>query len=257
MKIFTDKSVENEYLLIKFTNYKKMTDFSRWKEVFIDPGVYDLTKSNTYLWENKRAYQWMEEFIKNLPKDHYFSWDYPPDMNENYTKYFIKKSWQNANQYCKYSQYIVTVQSKFKNYWNFVEWFDKYNNLKIKSEILGIGNLCRIHYLTSYIKHVLDYAFSHCKHPRIHIYGLGFRIIKYANDLAQRFNIHLSIDSTKWTRAVDDKLKEINNGYVSCRKGTRQMFFDYYLNKLQKKGINIENVKEITEKEAYGGEKEG
>ena len=53
MKFFTDKSVVNDYLLVKIKDYKKMTDFSRWKEVFIDPGVYDLVKDYKFSWEGK------------------------------------------------------------------------------------------------------------------------------------------------------------------------------------------------------------
>ena len=48
MKFFTDKTVVNDYLLVKIKDYLKMDNFSRWKEVFIDPGVWELTKSNKF-----------------------------------------------------------------------------------------------------------------------------------------------------------------------------------------------------------------
>ena len=200
MKFFTDRTVENEYLLVKLVDYMKMKDFSQWKEVFIDPGVYDLVSSDEYFWFNKMWDHGMYDWIKNLPEDHYFSFDYPCDMNEKFTDLFLEKSWNNALKYHNLSQYIVTVQSKFNHYWSFKEWFDRYNDLDIASGIMGVGNICRIHYKTPYIKHCLPYAFKNCRHPRIHIYGLALRIIPYAYQLAKRYGIELSIDSTKWTR---------------------------------------------------------
>ena len=231
MKFFTDKTVVNDYLLIKIKDYLKLDDFSRWKEVFIDPGVYELTKSDRYSWEGKII---INDFLHSLPKNHYFSWDYPCDMNKQHTDLFIKKSWYNAQLFHLFPQYIITVQFKYNDYLSFVEWFDKYNNLSITSGILAIGNICRFLYLNEFAKHALDYAFSHCRHPRIHIYGLGFRMIKYANDLAIRYNIDFSIDNTKWTRACSQELKDKYEGRVGCRKHNRQEFFDEYMKKIDK-----------------------
>lgn len=228
MKFFTDRTVKNDYLLIKIKDYLKMKDFSRWKEVFIDPGVYELTKSNEYSWVDKIN---IYDFITSLPDDHYFSLDYPCDMNPKYQREFILKSWINAISYHQHPQYLVTVQFKFNNYWNFVEWFDRYNYLEIKSGILGLGNLCRFRSLTNYIKHAMDYAFSHCNHPRIHIYGLCLKAIPYADKLAKKYNIDFSFDSTKWTRACTTELKE-RHGYNS-QMGNRQEFFDVYKKRIE------------------------
>lgn len=233
MKFFTDKTVESKYLLIKIKDYLKLKDFSRWDEILIDPGVYELTKDINYSWVSKGTYSWMHHFLDGLPDNHYFSWDYPPDMNEKYTQYFLDRTWDNAQKYCNLSHYIVTVQSRFKNYMDFKHWFDKYNKLKIESGILAVGNLCRIHFKTEYIKHALDYAFSHCKHKRIHIYGLGLRIIPYAYNLAERFNIELSMDSTKWTRCHH------TSGLSSCGNN-RQEYFNEYIETLESRGIKIE-----------------
>lgn len=235
MKFFTDKTVINDYLLVKYIDYIKMTDFSRWKEVFIDPGVWELTKDVEYSWVKKSSYVFMGQWIEELPDNHYFSWDYPCDMNILHQDFFLGKSWRNAIKYNSLSQYIVTVQSKFRNYWNFVEWFDKYNNLYIASRILALGNMCRFRTLNNYLKHALDYAFSHCRHPRIHIYGLCLKAIPYAIKLAKRYNIELSIDSTKWTRACTNDLKR-KYGFFNCRKNNRQEFFEEY-KKLIDKGI--------------------
>ena len=204
MKFFTDKTVENDYLLIKIKDYLKLKDFSRWDEILIDPHVYELTKSDEYSWINKIN---VYDFITSLPSNHYFSLDYPGDMNPQYQREFILKSWINAVSYHQHSQYICTVQFKFNNYWNFVDWFDKYNDLEIKSGILGLGNMCRHSRCNEFMKHALDYAFSHCRHPRIHIYGLCKDAIPYAFKLSQRFKIELSIDQEKWQYFKDSKLR--------------------------------------------------
>ncbi|KKL28323.1 hypothetical protein LCGC14_2376230, partial [marine sediment metagenome] len=157
MKFFTDKTVINDYLLVKLVDYIKMDDFSQWKEVFIDPGVYDLTKSDGFKWEGTID---IPEFLDSLPDNHYFSWDYPGDMNPKFTDIFLKKSWDNAKKYSKHPQYITTVQYRFNNYLSFIEWFDDYNELTMTSNIMGLGNICKQKGCNSFLKHALPYAFK-------------------------------------------------------------------------------------------------
>ena len=223
-KFFTDKSVKNDYLLIKINDYLKMKDFSNWKEVFIDPAVFELTNSYEYSFENKIN---VLDFLNSLPENHYFTFDYPSDMNIKYQNLFISKTWNNAKKYNNYNQFITTAQYKFNDFWNFTEWFDKYNSLSINSGILGLGNLCRIHSLTEYLENILDYAFSCCNHSRIHIYGLCLKAIPFSIKLANRYNIKLSIDSTKWTKACTENLK--NKYGLNCNRKNRQEFFNTYL----------------------------
>ena len=228
MTFFTDKSVINDYLLIKIEDYLKLKDYSRWKEIFIDPGVYELTKEPEYSWfqNNKQVV----DFLNSLLPNHYFSLDYPCDMNPKYTEEFLNKTWYHAQLHYNHPNYIITAQYKFNNYPSFVEWFDKYNALKIKSGIMELGNICRILQKTQYIKHVFPYAFKNCTHPRIHIYGLAFKNIKLAHDLANHYGIELSFDSTKWTRACTVELKKKYG--VNCNGKNRQEFFDEYLKKV-------------------------
>lgn len=224
MKFFTDKTVVNDYLLVKIVDYWKMKDFSKWKEVFIDPGVWELTKRDEYSWRNlKRFPNQITDFLNSLPDNHYFSLDYPCDMNPKLQDYFLNRSWRNAEKYCSYPQYIVTVQSKFRNYFNFMECFDRYNALDIKSGILALGNMCRFRSLNQYLKHALSYAFYKCRHPRIHIYGLCLKAIPYAVKLAEKYNIKLSIDSMKWTFC-----------YYETYVKKRQYHFEMYMEKVRK-----------------------
>jgi len=248
MKFFTDRTVENDFLLIKIKDYIRLREkgekFSKWKEVYIDPGVYELKKRDEYSWRNlKQNYDQILDFLDSLPEKHYFSLDYPSDMNIEYQEYFLEKTWRMAKKYHSHSQYIVTVQSKFNNYWNFIECFDKYNNLDIKSGIMGLGNMCRFAFLNEYMKHVIPYAFKNCNHERIHIYGLCLRAIPYAYKLSKRFGIELTTDSTKWTRTVNPEFRKSlgENHRACCGKEERQLFFDQYLIEIRKRGVVLEN----------------
>lgn len=230
MKFFTDKTITNDYLMVKIKDYWRMKDFSDWREVFIDPGVWELTKWNEYSWvhlKGSKGYRDIEIFLDSLPDNHYFSWDYPCDMNLEYQELFLRNTWNNALNFHEHPQYIVTVQSKFRNYINFMEWFDEYNNLEIKSGILALGNMCRFRSLNQYLKHALSYAFYKCKHPRIHIYGLCMKAIPYAYKLSKKTSIEFSFDSTKWTRCFH------TSGLPSCNKGNRQQYFDDYKTRVE------------------------
>jgi len=243
IKFFTDKTVENDYLLIKIGDYlRNGLNWTRWKEIFIDPGVYELKKRPYYSWEKNIN---IKDFLNSLHENHYFSADYPCDMNPSFTDEFLRKSWENAIQYCGHPNYIVTVQSKFNDYYDFMQWFDKYNDLYIASGILGIGNLCRCinKKYDEFVKHVLAYAFRKCKHPRIHIYGLPFKYIKLASryESTKMLNIELSIDSTKWTRACSTRLRNKHYPHFNCNNNNRQEFFNEYLDKLREKKIALQN----------------
>lgn len=236
LKFFTDKTVKNDFLLVKIKDYIKMDDFSRWKEVLIDPGVYDLTKDFKFKWEGSIN---IHEFLYSLPKNHYFSYDLPSDMNLVYKKYFLEKSWQHAKAYSYHPQFIATVQFYHNNYFSFIEYFDKYNNLEIKSGYLGIGNYCKHFFNNEFVKHTLPYIFKNCRHPRIHIYVLALRLIKWAYKLSRKYNVDLSIDSTKWTRTVNNELKLKYK--LNCTTSNRQEFFDEYLKEIKKRGVILEN----------------
>ena len=230
MKFFTDKTVINDYLLVKIVDYVKMKDKSKWEEILIDPGVYDLTKGFKFSWEGDIN---IPEFLDSLPGNHYFSCDLPSDMNLKYKKYFLEKSWQYAKAYSYHPQFIVTVQFFHNNYWSFKENFDRYNALNIKSGFLGIGNYCKHHYYNEFVKHSLPYAFKHSNCPRIHIYGCSLRLIPIAYRLADRYGVELSVDSTKWDFYWYERDYE---------RGNRQKAFNWYMDKIKTKGVVLENT---------------
>lgn len=231
MKFFTDNTVNNRYLLIPITKYKKMHSIF-YSEVLIDPGVYELKKSNKYSWEEKIN---IKEFLDQLPDNTYFTADYPSDMNQKYEDEFIINSYANAYEYSNHSQYIPVVQSKIQDLESFKKYFDIYNKLKPKSNILGLGNFCRIHWLNNYVREALKYAFENSKIPRIHVYGLGLRLISYTFNLALQNNIQLSIDSTKWTRACSTELRKKYYPKFNAVRSNRQEFFDEYQKIITKK----------------------
>ena len=217
---------------------KKITDFNKWKEILVDPGVYDLKKSDKYSIEDKID---IKEFLDSLPSNHYFTMDYPSDMNLKYTDLFLKKSWDNAIKYHTHKQYIITVQAKYKNFFSFMEWFDKYNELNIASGILGIGNMCRIHFYNDFMKHSLGYAFKRCNHKRVHIYGLAIRNILPAYKLANKYGIELSVDSTKFTRPINNKISHIYYNKNIKAKERERIYFEEYKRILEKRGVLLLN----------------
>jgi len=237
MKFFTDKSVINPYLLIKIKDYLRVKDFSQWHEVFIDPGVYELKKSEQYSWENDIN---VHEFLETLPQNHYFACDYPSDMNLKFQDKFIFKSFENAQKYGGNSHYIAVVQYKFHDYWDFKYWFDLYNNLPLESNILGLGNACRIIKKNDpFLLHALPYAFKNCKYERIHVYGLSLHYIPLAYKLSKKYNVQLSTDSTKWTRACSTRLRNKYYPKTNCVKSNRQEFFEEYKTVLMNYGVEL------------------
>jgi len=222
MKFFTDRG---PYLLTKISKYIKMQSKTRqkYKEILIDPGVYDLKTSDKFSWEGLIDIPFILDI---LPKNHYLSVDYPGDMNPQYQNLFLQKTWNNALRYCDHPQYIVTIQFRYNNYLSFIQYFDQYNRLPIESGILGIGNCCLQRGLNPFMKHALDFAFSHCRHKRIHIYGLNLSSIPYANKRAKQFNIELSVDSVKWQYFKDSKLRDQD--------------YQIYLNKIRELGVKVD-----------------
>ena len=176
--------------------------------------------------------------IKNVDKLHdllindklrdneYISIDYPSDMNPKYENLFIAKTNANNSRYFYNPKYILTIQSKwcsfesFKNNFQLNEWI-----LKTEPKILALGNLCRIMRPNSYTDKVFEFIMSK-KHliSRLHVYGMGMRLLrKYGKMLDEEFEF--SIDSTKWTRAVNNRLKK-ECGYACNRKNRLRFFLE-------------------------------
>ena len=59
--------------------------------------------------------------------------------------------------------------------------------------------------------------------------------------MAKRFDIKLSIDSTKWSRACTQELKDKYDGQIMCRRETRQEFFEAYKKKIRSMGVALQN----------------
>lgn len=197
MRFFTDNCFGNQlqwpWMLCRIDQYFEIKEYSQWREILIDPGVYELTKADHYSWEGDLN---IIEFLEALPENHYFSADYPSDMNLKYENSFIQKSWKNAKKYHNYPQYITTVQGKFNNYFNYIDWFHKYNDLD--PEFLGLGNICQHRTWNSFMKHTLPYIFKYAYANRIHIYGLCKDAIPKVFKLSKKYNKEISIDQEKW-----------------------------------------------------------
>lgn len=203
MKFFTDQRWW-PYLLINIKKYRKMRKFKRFKEIIVDPGVFDLKNNSEYSWEGSIN---IDEFLDSLPENHYFSWDYPSDMNLSYEDLFIQKSKLNAEKYHNHPQYITTIQGKFNNYFNYIYWFHLYNDLD--PDYLGLGNMCQHRTLNEFLKHTIPYIFKYSNTKKIHIYGLCKQGIIFAMRMAKRYKIDLSVDQEKWQYYQPSKLRPI------------------------------------------------
>lgn len=188
LKFFTDLTVKNDYLLIKLKRYlqiKNKSVFKKYKEIFIDPGVYELkkTKKDCYSWEKHVN---VEKFLDLLPNNCYFSFDYPSDMNPALTDVFLKKSYENAVKYQNNEHFIISMQYRFKDFFSFCEEFEKYNDLN-HDRIFALGNLCRILRLTPFLKNVILYTIKKIT-PQAHSY---LRTLSSSDSirLYQRFEI--------------------------------------------------------------------
>ena len=241
MKFFTDGTIEWPYLLTSIDKYLKMSNERKikFKEILIDPGVYFLKKNPTLKWEGKIN---IAPFLDSLPKNHFLSCDFPSDMNLNYKKLLLEKSWSYAQGYCYHPQFIVTIQFIHNSFWfgknSLMKMFDKYNQLKIRSGFIGIGNLCKQKYNNDFMKHALPYILKNSNYKKIHIYGLSIKNIPIADKLAKRYGIELSIDSTKWTMPIQKEIRSENTLWFTHEK--RQIYFDTYLKVIKERGVEIE-----------------
>ena len=138
------------------------------------------------------------KFLNSLPKNRYFTWDYPGDMNPQYSNLFLKKSWDNACKFSKHPNYITTVQYQFNNYMNLTEWFSEYNELPMTSGIMGIGNMCQQKGLNSFVKHAIPYILKKSNANWIHFYGPNLRIIKYLSKWEKLTDKLITVDNRKW-----------------------------------------------------------
>lgn len=236
MEFFTNRVVNPRFLLVKIRDYLKMDKFP-YEKVFIDPGVGELSMMDEYGWKD-----WIDvgEFLDTLPDNHWFTCDYPSDMNLNLGHIFLKKSWEMAKKHCGHPQYIVTAQYPHNHALLFMKWFKKYNDLEHRSGILGLGNLCRIPTLTNYLKYILDFAFKHAADDveQIHVYGLCLRAIPYVQELSEKYGIKVSVDSTKWCFAYNNDLKDEYGLYASTKK-QQLLFFNEYCQEIVRRGVPL------------------
>jgi hypothetical protein len=176
---------------------------------------------------------------------------------------FIERTYYNNHKYAANERYICTVQFHLSNcaepranlswagsatgdladFASFQHEFERIRSiLQNPHKILGIGNMCRIMWPNDLTDQIIRYLNSQIKHiqtRRIHFYGLALRLIKKYVPMLEQAGWKVSVDSTKWTRAVTETLKRQHG--LNCTKATRDLFFRTYLHELQKRGINVED----------------
>jgi len=259
MIFFTDITTNaSNYCLL---NIKKYNDFRKFKkkQIFVDPGVYELRTAVEY----KHITLLHELAAGGLTENEYISIDYPCDMidvpikdidtglekwmknpsknktsnikNYNNVEYikqcdvFIQKSIANNLKYKENSQYICTIQFKFRDFDDFkIQWEYLSSKIEFEKKIIGIGNMCRIMQPNTFTDKVMTYILNHTSQGQwIHFYGLAKKLIDKYVPLLEQKGLIISVDSTKWTRAVTKELKLANG--VCCKKHNRDLFFTEYM----------------------------
>jgi len=224
---FTDiTTAASKYCLL---NVNRLADPRKYakKIIFVDPGVYELTKAVEYS---------QLDTLHRIAKDQsqFVSIDYPCDMNPLYTDEFIEKSVKNNIHYKDNPYYICTVQFALHSVASFEREFAYlHEQVDFTQKVVGIGNLCRImrpcHFTDRVFKLLYKYKWYH-----YHFYGLALSLIKrYLPGLP-----HCSVDSTKWTRAVHNTLKRKNG--VCARKHNRDAYFLAYIQTIKNAGITVD-----------------
>lgn len=234
---FTDITTNiSNYCLLNIKSYKNKKKKSK-KLIYVDPAVYELTKRPEY-----SKIDFMHNLMKKnlLLENEYLSIDYPCDMNLEYIDLFIKKSRDNNFKYRSNLKYICTIQFKFKDYKSFVKEAERLREIwEIPNKIIGIGNTCRIMHPNSFINNLFRYIRNNMQEHKIHFYGLSLRVIKSSHFKSLLYSdFKISVDSTKWTRAVNLKLKKKHG--VNSGKDNRDIFFLEYMKEIKKSGIDVE-----------------
>lgn len=237
MIFFTDvQTTSSNYCLLNIKKYHLISQLNK-KIYFIDPSVLELKKSTEF-----SKIELLHKIASQKPKSNeYITIDYPCDMNIKYTDLFIKKSINNNLKYKNNSHYICTIQFKFMNSNDFIYQFDYLKDkINFNDKIIGIGNTCRILRINKntipFLSIIKEKLINEIKEINwIHFFGLSYQVIDYLiRDLHKSNNkCIISIDSTKWTKAIDSHLKWMYG--FQCKKSNRNLYFLYYIHKVIEK----------------------
>ena len=229
MIFFTDITTNaSNYCLL---NIKRYHDKRKAHKIlcFIDPSVYELKDRGEF----SKITDLHALAQGGLLPNEYLSIDYPCDMNEALSEEFIAKSNANNLRYADNLQYICTVQSKFQDFLDFrLNWEYLENEIIFMDKIIGIGNLCRIMRPNAFTENVIQYIIDHTSAGQwVHFYGLSLALMRRYIPMLEENGLIISVDSTKWTKAVNNTLKLAHG--VCARKDTRDLFFLEYIKKIE------------------------
>ncbi len=242
MRFYTDVTTKaSKNCLLNVRKYQDPRKKEK-KNILIDPGVYDLVKAPEY---SQIALLRKLAEPGQLASNEFISIDYPCDMNPAFSDLFVKKSVDNNFLNVKNDRYICTVQFKFMDFDDFKLRFAELAPIwqANKNKPIAIGNMCRLNEyrdakVRMFTRHVFEHVLANLDAGRwLHVYGMPlWMIIKWVPRLEKRFTI--SVDSTKWTRAVDHKFKATHG--VCARGHNRDEFFLAYMARLRKEGIKVD-----------------
>ena len=247
MLFFTDITTNvSNFCLLHISKYYDCRK-KRKKLVFVDPGVYELKKSNEY--SHRDLLHKLASGYIQMQSNEFISIDYPCDMNPKFSYEFIQKTYENNVRYAHNSQYICTVQSNFLDFPSFLFNMNRTKYIWSNSnKILGMGNLCRLirwsnnpesnsYKIKLYLDKVFYYLVSHADLiDKIHFYGIGIQMIREYIPKINRL-MEITIDSTKFTKRIH-KNPPLDKS-ICCRKHDRDLYFLEYMKEI-KKYVNVE-----------------
>jgi hypothetical protein len=240
MKFYTNhyKGLTHRYRIDSLRRVQRNERIGVYAHTLVDPAVKVLRDRTEY----PDIDQYPPQF-KALENWH-FALDYPDDINPACQEELLAKTKLRIQQFRGHPHFIPVMQYHLLDWDGVLEAFEECENPRI----LGVGNLCRIHMDYKGWQHidfahrVISYVVTRSVAAQIHFYGLALRLIKYLCQTT-RDTSRFSVDSTKWTRVVDNQLRaELVarcrlDGQEVCGRGrfnTRghqdnQMLFDGYM----------------------------
>jgi hypothetical protein len=205
----------------------------------------------------------------HLQPNEYIGTDMPSDMNPTMEESFIARSIERNIRFQDNPKHICGIQYKWLDFADFQYRMHELEPVYInKKKIVGLGNLCRLlinrKTMThnsdeyKYFRKIIDYLIlNKKKFYWVHIYGMSLYAIKQFVPLLEIYapNIHISVDSTKWTRPATNRLKlkymkakdqsqlfptPHKQSGLCCTKITRDEFFLENIKEIQKAGVTVQ-----------------
>lgn len=229
------EAIKSNYCVVNIMEY---TDdiFEQKKIVFLDPGIFELTKGDEY-----PEIDLLHRIANSqMPPNLWMSIDYPVDMNVDKSQLFLEKSIKNNFRYADNLQYICCIQiEKQDDFETFKYRFDELSPIFLnKRKIIGLGCFHSLQPTPQQDKMIQYLCSKGNSLYWLHFYGIGMSLIqKYLPKLQAR-GIRVSFDSTKYKFAANEKIRK-GYGFTVGRRKTNPIFYYGYIEKLLEANLAV------------------